>query len=151
MLCALTVVVPAYAQEEPNYDSMSQAELENELDNTSLGGPITLLAVGGGVAIVGASVALYGVGYSLSCDLAYDVFDERERRCNAAVPILIGLSMVAIGGGTAAGGGIWLGSRISKRRQINRSLERYESSGVSWQVGLAPVFAGTGLRLSASF
>ncbi len=167
LVAIVTVSAPAYA-EEPNFDSWSAEELENELEQTTLGAPITVLAVGGGIFIAGGSLMLLGLLSHALCEVAVyepeqgyphtedypghgDTSDDLQ--CGRSL-LLWGLGAAVIGGGLAGGGGIWLGSRIRKRRMLNRALEKYEVTSVEtarWELAPNKLKNGGQLELILRF
>lgn len=150
-MAIFTVTAPARA-DEPNYDSMSTRELEDELDRTSLGGPIVLLATGGGLAIGGAVFTLYGAVFEAVCTDDWDSYSGTGSNCGGKALLIVGGTGLVVGATLATIGGVWLGSRIGKRRRLKRALERTEGAWAGeWQVGVAPVSSGQGLNLKLTF
>lgn len=151
----LSVVQVRTGYESDDYSSMSLDELESELDDTSLGGSIVMLGVGGGVALIGGLYALSFLLTKSACDSnSYGTFDDDG--CDSFGTAGTVLAVGAVGGALlAAGGGILLGSTIGKRNKLKREIrsrggEAQLASG-TWAV--APMFGqdGAGLGVVGSF
>ena len=135
-------------EDSSEYSSMSLPELEEELDDASLGGPIVMLAIGGGVALIGGVYSLMFLLTKGACD-AESL--EGDTTCDTFGTIGTVMGVGAIGGALlAGGGGFFLGSRIGTRRKIKREIKKREGT-VSW--GVTPMIntSGGGLGLSGSF
>lgn len=97
------------------YDSWSLEQLQREsmrLNSMkpSLAGPIVLLSVGGGIALVlGLPFTFYGLA-AVGLGFGYGL-------------LAVGLVFLLPGIAMAIGGGIWLASRISERRDYDHQLE----------------------------
>ncbi len=135
-----------------DYSTLSQRELENKLDETSLGGPIATLAVGGGLAIGGAVFTLYGAVFEAVCtDDSYWGYDSGTN-CGGKALLIIGGTGLVVGATLATVGGVWLGSSIKKRRKLKRELDRRNYGfKPTYQVGLAPLSTGQGLAFKMQF
>jgi len=112
----------------------------------SLGGPIALLAVGGGFTIGGLVVAAYGAVF-LSLDV-YGTLDGPGK-----VMIIGGLSAAALGAGGVVGGLVWLNKRIEKRRPYNERIEDLENQLEYGAIYVQPLVLrnGAGLGLGGTF
>ena len=100
------------------YDSWSLEQLQREsmrLNSMrpSLAGPIILMSVGGGIALVlGLPFTFYGIaagGLGFGVGL-----------------LAVGLVFLLPGIAMAIGGGIWLASRIGERREYDEQIEEVE-------------------------
>jgi hypothetical protein len=94
-------------------------QLRDERAQYGLGGPITMLAIGGGVLLVSGSLALMLATLQSRCDPTYD-------SCGSgSSPVVFGL-IAAGGAGLGVAGGVMLGNRIGKRRELGTEIKRLE-------------------------
>lgn len=100
----------------------------------NLVGPIVLLASGG--ALLGVGIGL--IASSTTCYDPYGYYCEQDSGMVAA-----GAVLTVAGVGAAAGGGIWMGIKISKHKKAATAA----SAGLT----LVPVRAGVGLGLAGTF
>ena len=138
------------AFERLQYINTKIAQLEEEQSNYSLGGPITMTAIGGGTLLVSLYVLLIIESYENTCEVG-DLTDcgENDETRNAAYTAAL------IGTGLTAGGLVWLFNRIPKRRAIGRQIDELEKERLflRHQVGIAPQLGPhlAGLRLYLAF
>jgi hypothetical protein len=92
-----------------------------------LGGPITVLAIGGGTLVVGANLVLFGLTRNrLDRELeAIDGMSSSGSKPGNVMLVLGSVGLVA-GAGMAIGGGLWLKSRLGKRRTLNHQIDELE-------------------------
>jgi hypothetical protein len=126
-------------------------ELDQERDKHSLGGPITMMAIGGGSILVGAYLALFGLLMDDSCHSEFD------NDCGTDGDTLLTLGLLAgLGGGALlTGGAIWLPKKLKPRRELGaqiKLLER-EREGIEMRLSIRPQLSrnSTGLRLLLTF
>ncbi len=124
---------------------------ELRLEMPRLGGPITMLAVGGAAAFISAYAA-FVVWFVEETDSYYNDYDHRQEDR----PVLIGLGAATLVGlGVLAGGGVWLKRRLDERREYKPELDslRYRRKQLLRDVRLGANVHGQhyGLSLSAKF
>ncbi len=92
--------------------------LSAERAEYSIGGPIGLMAGGGGVILASLYVLLFNAMNASTCGDGYG-----QERCwdNDKVGT-IGLVGVVAGGGMLLGGGLWLGERTGPRRELGEQI-----------------------------
>ncbi len=95
--------------------------LSAERAEYSIGGPIGLMAGGGGVILASLYVLLFNAMNASTCS---DDPQYGEERCwdNDKVGT-IGLVGVVAGGGMLLGGGLWLGERTGPRRELGEQIK----------------------------
>lgn len=123
---APVVVAPAPAPVSSTEERMRLADeidyLEDERDDRySLGGPIALMAVGGGLTLGGLLFLAQGAALKS----AATVGGSSASVGADAGSTLMGLGVMGLGfgGGFLIGGGVWLSKRIEKRRPYNDQIE----------------------------
>jgi hypothetical protein len=114
---------PLFAATTPE---LSPDELDARIDEVtaeraeqSLGGPIALMAVGGGALLIGGYILFLGLLIDSSCHEGYETCDSD----GLTLPGTVG---VVAGGGMLLGGGLWLGDRVGKRRELGVELKRLQ-------------------------
>lgn len=144
----LTFSGTARAEESRPYHTMSEGELKQALADVKLGGPISMLAVGGGGVLLGGSFVISGLIYKNWSSYCYDLdCDDLGRTYMIAGGVLGG-----VGAAFAIGGGIWLGNRLGERRAIKKELAtRTNSSQLEVRYGLVPLSTGLGVGASGTF
>lgn len=90
--------------------------LQNERAQIGIGGPIALTIAGGVIAIAGVPYLLWGLIFSNSFDDLDGVSDL------SGVYIAIGAVAIGVGGLLAIIGGVTLGGRISRRRELAEQI-----------------------------
>lgn len=110
-------------------------------DKYSLGGPIALIAVGGGVVIGGLVFAAYGALFR-SIDYT-GTLDEASR-----VMIIGGLGAAVLGTGALTGGLVWLPNQIKKRRPYNERIDELENQLEYGFLTVSPLLLRGGAGLS---
>jgi|GEM_PF-3824352 len=141
--------------ESNEYSSMSLDDLEDELDDTSLGGPIVMLGVGGGFAIIGGIYSLSFLVVKSACDSSGGGYYEDDG-CDSFGTVGTVLAVGAVGGAVLATvGGIWLGSRIGTRRELKREIRKKggDATGFGRQWAVVPMATpkSAGLGFAATF
>jgi hypothetical protein len=109
----------------------------------SLGGPIAVVAVGGGFVVGGLLVAAYGAIFR-SIDY-YGTLDEASR-----VMIVGGLGAAVLGAGALTAGLVWLPNQIKKRRPYNERIDELENQLEHGSLTLNPLVLRGGLGLSVA-
>ncbi len=124
--------------------------LEDERDERySLGGPIAVMAIGGGLSLGGLVFLVQGLAIrgvvSASGTSGYGAGNV-----GSTLMVVGGIGM-ATGAGFLIGGGAWLGKRIQKRRPYNQRIDELESQADyygSWRV--QPLFGRSSLGLGVT-
>jgi hypothetical protein len=145
LLC--TARVGAYDESPavaPGYREMSQEQLQLELDETSMAGPIALLGSGGGLVIAG--VGMLAIGQTVKSNCVFDTTCQAKSWQIAAVPTLgIGVVLATVGG-------IWLGSVLETRGRIKKAMSKYHAqSPAHWQIGVTSLAGGQSLEFRLQF
>lgn len=124
--------------------------LEDERDERySLGGPIALLAVGGGMTLGGLLFLAQGVALK-SAASAGGTSTSGGADAGAAL-MGVGVMGLAFGGGFLAGGGIWLSKRVEKRLPYNKQIDALEEQIDYYSaVELKPMVQNGSLGLAVS-
>ncbi|MCH2109010.1 MAG: LapA family protein [Polyangiaceae bacterium] len=137
----------AWAQPPTNDERAIHAEIDRledeKADNASLGGPITIMAIGGGALAIGTGIALsYATLQSANNIVAYDDLSYQQSYTGG---IVVGAVTATIGAGMVLGGGFWLRSRIRKRKKYNRQIESLEREleYSNFEVRFTPVITQT--------
>lgn len=144
-LLAVTLAFePAVAHAEENYSEMSTEDLRDARHDKNIAGPIALLSVGGFVFLLGVPILIAGAAGSATCS---------SYGCDSAANgvLVVGATTTLVGAGMGIGGGVWLGSRLGERREIDAELKRREQDDVSFQYGIVPTPGGAGLGFSGTF
>jgi len=132
----IVLVQPAYGYAYSNPQSAALhaelAQLELQISEYSLGGPIVVTSIGGGVFVIAASFWLL---YSLADEISGDYSSER---------LTSGIAALA-GGALFAAGMVWLFSNISGRRPYTTRrkqiiLQLRAMGEQAYAPGLAPLF-----------
>jgi hypothetical protein len=108
----------------PEFMKMTTPQLESELDDTGLGGPITFLAIGVPALLIGVPWFIGSVIGASSCesiDSSY-YFDDTCDDAYTASLILSG-TLIGVGLPFTILGSILLPKRISKRRALSNEIE----------------------------
>lgn len=114
----------------PDFLKMSTPELEEELDDTGLGGPITFLAIGVPSVLIGTPWfigSLIGMGACETVDTSY----YYDNNCSNAYvgPLIVSSVLLGVGIPFTILGSIMLPKRIAKRRALNNEIELRENYG----------------------
>ena len=134
---------PAVAHADENYSAMSTEDLRDARHDKNIAGPIALLSVGGFIFLVGTPILLAGAFGSAAC---------QNVDCSGVEGVVIvGAATTLTGAGMAVGGGVWLGSRLGERREIDAELKRREQNDFTFEYGVVPTPGGAGLGFSGTF
>lgn len=109
----------------PEFLKMTTPELEEELDETGLGGPITFLAIGVPALLIGVPWfigSMIGWGSCKSVD-GLDYYGTNNCGNAYAGPLLVSGVLLGVGIPFTILGSILLPKRISKRRALNNEIE----------------------------
>jgi hypothetical protein len=143
---------PAPAPERPApqpfspYSSLSDTELVDAYEHTSLGGPIAVTVIGGVISTLALpTFVAFGIG-SLAC-AANSVAD-----CTPVdtVTVISAASTVVFGTMTIVGV-VMLNSRSQKRSAIKNEMWRRQAASASLRLGLTPVRGGSMLAIGGTF
>jgi hypothetical protein len=101
--------------------------LSAERSKYSLGGPIGLMAAGGGIMLASAYILFLNWINSETCsdNYTYDSqYEDENSDCwnHGTVGTISAVGIVG-GGGMLLGGGLWLGDRVSTRREIGDEIK----------------------------
>jgi hypothetical protein len=113
------------------------AALREERRQYGLGGPITLLAIGSGVAFVSGYV------YVLSAGVCHSDCEPPTT--------LLGVGVIGLGVGIW--GAVWLGDRIGDRRRNSRAIRELEAQKAEYEVSVVPALGpdGAGMQMRVVF
>jgi hypothetical protein len=106
--------------------------VRDERRTIGIGGPITMIAIGGGVALFGSMLTLMAVGAKATCrDLNDSDFDFGHEDCSRYDGPALGFGLVALGGLALGLGGVaTLTDRVSERRELARRMRELEAQKV---------------------
>ncbi len=132
------------------YIDVEIERLEEEQSEYSLGGPITMTAIGGGTLLVSLYVLLVIEVADSACNAnSTGDCDGDEGVTNLAYTAAL------VGTGLTVGGLVWLFNRIPPRRALGRQIDQLEKEKryLRHQVSVAPAFGPghAGLRLQMAF
>lgn len=124
--------------------------LEDERDDRySLGGPIAIMSVGGGLTIGGLVLLAQGAVLKSTASVGGSVTSGVAN--TGSTLMALGATGLAVGGGFVIGGGVWLGKRIEKRGPYNEQIDALEEQiDYYGAVELAPMVENGSLGLALS-
>lgn len=100
--------------------------LEEERDERySLGGPISIMAIGGGLTIGGLLFLAQGIALRSTASIGGSATSGVADTGSALMGV--GALGLVTGGGFLIGGGVWLSKRLDRRRPYNEEIEGLES------------------------
>lgn len=145
-LCLVLVWAPLSRAED--YSRLTDTQLRLEKENTGIGGPIALLATGGGIFLFGLPILLAGLATDQACTYSPP---PQGTPCPSAGVLGVGVGFLVVGAGLGIPGGIWLGERLGKRNDIKREMIRRGITRVDLQWTPVAVPSGGGLALAGTF
>jgi len=130
----------------PEFFKMSTPQLEEELDDTGLGGPITFLAIGVPALIIGVP---WFVGSLIGADNCNDIADPYDTCGDTyTASLILSGTLIGIGLPFTILGSVFLPKRIAQRRALSNEIDLRKgygkSAGLDWHLAPLPT-RGLGL------
>jgi len=123
----------------PEFFKMSTPQLEEELDDTGLGGPITFLAIGVPALIIGVP---WFVGSLIGADNCNDIADPYDTCGDTyTASLILSGTLIGIGLPFTILGSVFLPKRIAQRRALSNEIDLRKGYGKSARLDwhLAPL------------
>lgn len=137
-LCCLAVCLllsaSALAAHAPR--AMSDDELRQTRQHSSLGAPISLV-------VIGSALVLVAVPFLALSPYAGGPQGESQ--------LIAGAVLASVGAATALTGAVWLNQRVLRRQALDQELERRQLSLRAWHLTPVPLRGGGALHLSGTF